>query len=101
MVQPLWKPAWQFFRKADSLTSVPATVLLGIYPSELNSSSNSREKRFENERILLSQLSVLGPACTGKEGNENYIHTPVRTQYTHPANRTRSHLSRGSFWLNR
>jgi len=68
------------YKSRHSLTSDPATVLLGIYPNELNNnSSNSREKQSEDERILISQLSALGPTCIGKEGKENYIHTPVRT----------------------
>jgi hypothetical protein len=35
MVQPLWKPVWQFFRKWDIVQPEdPAIPLLGIYPED-------------------------------------------------------------------
>jgi hypothetical protein len=36
LVQPLWKPVWQFLRKLDIvLPEDPAIPLLGIYPEDV------------------------------------------------------------------
>ena len=86
MVQPTLEDSLAVsYKTRYGLTSDPAIVFLGIYPNELNNKQQQQQQQQQQRKaaeksswtvkVLISQLSALGPTCIGKEGKQTtYAH---------------------------